>query len=211
MKNIIDALNWRYAVKQFDPNKKLTQEQLDTLLEAMRLSHSSFGLQPWKFVVVENPEMRAKLREAGYGQSKITDASHLIVIAVQKNLDDAYVDTFLRSTAEMQNVSLESLQGLSDMVKDAVHSRTPEAQVEWSARQAYIALGVLLTAAAHEGIDAGPMEGFDPKKFDEILGLEKRGLASQVAVAVGFRSPNDTYANLKKVRFSKEDVVIEVK
>ena len=211
MKNIIEALNWRYAVKQFDPNKKLSTEQINTLLEALRLAPSSIGLQPWKFIVVENPGVRAELREAGYGQSKITEASHLIVIAVQKKLDDAYVDRFIRATAEAQGLGVESLKGLRDMAEGALRSRTPEAQVEWSTRQAYLALGVLVATAAHEGIDACPMEGFDPKKFDEILGLEKMGLVSEVAVAVGFRSPDDKYASTKKVRFPKEEVVMNVR
>jgi len=206
--NIINALNWRYAVKEFDPHKKLTEAQLETLLEALRLAPSSVGLQPWKFIVVENPDIRAKLRDAGYGQSKITGASHLIVIAVPKKIDDAHIDKFIRLTGEAQGKHTDSLKGLRDMAEGAVRGRTPDAVVEWSARQAYLALGVLLTVAAHEKIDACPMEGFDAGKFDEVLGLGERGLASQVAVALGFRSADDKYARLRKVRFPKEDVVI---
>ncbi len=211
MRTIIDALSWRYAVKEFDPNKKLSKEQLGVLLEALRLSPSSIGLQPWKFILVENPDLRAKLREASYGQSKVTDASHFIVFAARKDLDEAYVDRFVALTAKTQGVDAASLSGLKDMAMGALRSRTPEALVEWSARQAYIALGVLLAAAAAEGIDACPMEGFDPKKYDEILGLEAQGLAAQVAVAVGFRSEGDAYARLPKTRFPKEEVVVEMR
>ncbi|MFA5841643.1 MAG: NAD(P)H-dependent oxidoreductase [Candidatus Paceibacterota bacterium] len=210
MKNIIEALNWRYAAQVFDKNKKLTDGQLDLLLDAARLSPSSFGLQAWKFILVNNPETRAKLREAGYNQAKITDASHLIVIAVPKVINSDSVKEYMESISKTRGVDMESLQGFSDMLNGAINMRTPEQRVEWATRQAYIALGVLLTTAAVEGIDAGPMEGFDPKKFDEILGLEALGLESKAAVALGFRSEDDVMAKAAKVRFSKDRVVVEV-
>jgi nitroreductase len=180
--------------------------------EALRLSASSFGLQPWKFIVVTNPEVRKQLRAAAWDQAQITDASELIVLAVQKNVDESYVDTFVKSVALTRGMPIDALKGYSDMMKGSVKSRTtPEAVKEWSSRQVYVALGTLLTAAAVEGIDACPMEGFDPKKFDEILGLEKMGLESRVLAAVGFRSSEDATASYKKVRFDKKDVFVEVK
>jgi nitroreductase/dihydropteridine reductase len=160
--------------------------------------------------VVTNPEIRAKLRDAGYGQPKITDASHLIVLAIRKNIDDAFVDTYVALTAETRGVTVESLKGFGDMMKGVVIAKPPEARNEWSARQVYLALGVLLAAAASEGIDAGPMEGFDPKKFDEILGLEALGLETKVIVALGHRASTDAMARAAKVRFPKEEVVMEV-
>ena len=210
MSNIIDALKWRYATQQFDTERKLTEAELDTLLEAVRLTPSSFGLQPWRFIVVKNKEIRAKLREAGYGQPKINEASHLIVLAIKKDIDDAFVDAYIESISKTRGVPVENLKGFAEMMKGSVVSRTLEARNEWSTRQVYIALGVLLTAAASLGVDAGPMEGFDPKKFDEILGLEKLGLGSRVVVAIGHRLPSDPAAKNPKVRFSKEEVVIEV-
>ena len=216
MKDIIEALKWRYATKEFDTNKKLSAAQLDTLLESLRLSASSFGLQPWKFVVVTNPEIRAKLREAAWGQPQITDASELIVLCVRKNIDDSLVDTYMQSIAETRGVSVDDLKGFSDMIKGSINSRknADEAKVsakEWAARQVYISLGTLLATAAHESLDACPMEGFDNKKFDEILGLEALGLESLVLAAVGFRLETDKMALVPKSRFSKEEVVIEVK
>ncbi|MBI5421114.1 MAG: NAD(P)H-dependent oxidoreductase [Parcubacteria group bacterium] len=209
-KTILEAFTWRYATQKFDTSKKLSDEQLNTLLEVIRLSPSSFGLQPWKFIVVRNPELRVKLRGAGYDQSKITDASHLIIFAVKKNLDDKTVDTYIQSVAQVRGVAFETLKGYGDMIKQFLSSMSQEAKMEWAARQAYIALGVLITAGAVEGIDVGPMEGFDPKKFDEILGLEQMGLETKVIVAVGFRSDDDFPASLTKVRFPKEEVIIEM-
>ncbi len=210
MTNSIDALEWRYATKAYDTEKKLSAEQIDTMLEAARLAPSSYGLQPWKFIVVNNPEMRAKLREAGYGQSPITDASHFIVIAVPSVIDDTLIDAYLQSVAHTRGVSLESLAGYRAMNKGALENKTPAERIEWAARQAYLALGVLLTTAAVERIDATPMEGFDPKKFDEILGLVALGLESKVALALGFRSSEDAMAGAIKVRFPKSEVVVEV-
>lgn len=211
MRNIIEALNWRYATKKFDTSKKLTDAELSTLTESLRLSASSFGLQPWKFITVSNPEIRAKLREAAWDQPQITDASHLIVLAVKKNIDAAAVDAYMESTAKARNVGVESLKGYGDMIKGSFTGKSPEALREWASRQVYIALGTLLTTAAHEGIDACPMEGFDNQKFDEILGLDKLGLGSRVLAAVGYRLSDDAAAKIQKSRFSKEEVFLEIR
>ena len=211
MKNIVDTMKWRYATNKFDTNKKLTEEELSKLLDAIILSPSSFGLQAWKFIVVTNHAIRAKLQEAGYGQPKISEASHLIVFAVPKIIDKKLVDTFMQSVSETRNVPLADLKGYADMIKNSISSKSPEQRVEWATRQVYIALGVLIASAATEGIDVAPMEGFDPKKFDEILGLDKIDLESKVIAAVGFRASDDLYIQNKKVRFPREKVVIEIK
>ena len=211
MQNIIDALKWRYATKKFDATKKLSQEQFDTVLESLHLSASSYGLQPWKFIVVTNPEIRAKIKAAAWNQTQITDASHLIVLAVQTTVDAAYVDRFVASVSKTRNVPVDALKGYADMMKGSIAGRTLESVVEWSSRQVYIALGTALTAAAVSGIDACPMEGFDPKQVDDSLGLAKMGLQSRVLMPVGFRAADDDMAKAPKVRFSKEEVVIEVK
>lgn len=208
--NVVDAMKWRYAVNKFDA-KKLSDSEIDGLLQSVILSPSSFGLQPWKFIVVTNPDIRQKLREAGYGQPKISESSHLIVFAVKKNINDALVDSFMTTVSKVRGIPLEGLKGYSDMLKGSIARKTAEQRIEWAARQAYIALGVLITTAAIHGIDAAPMEGFDPKKFDEILGLEKLGLESKVIAAVGFRASDDPSALVKKVRYTKDQVVIEVK
>jgi nitroreductase len=210
MKNIIDALNWRYATKAFDKDKKLSESQLMAVTEAMRLSASSFGLQPWKFIVVTDPEIRKALRAAAWDQSQITDASHLIVIAVNSRTIPL-VDSYMQSIADTRGIPVEALKGFSDSIKGSLAGKTPQEIKDWSSRQLYIALGIGLVAAASESIDACPMEGFDPQKFDEILGLTKMGLESRALLALGFRSPDDKTASYKKVRFPRSEVFIEVK
>ena len=210
MKNVIEAMKWRYAVSKFD-TKKLSDQQLNDLLESTILSPSSYGLQPWKFIIVTNEEVRSKLQEAGYNQPKISESSHLVVFAVEKIINDLLVDTFIESVSATRSVPVESLKGYADMIKSTVNSKTPEQRIEWATRQAYIALGVLVTTGAVEGIDVAPMEGFDPKKFDEILGLDKMGLESKVIASIGFRANDDPQALYKKVRFPREKVVVEVK
>lgn len=206
MKNVLEALKWRYATKKFDAEKKLSAEQLATLKEALRLSPSSFGLQPWHFVIVENAELRTKLRAAGYDQSQITDASHLIVLTTEKNVNDALVEKYMKSIATTKNIPVEALAGFSGMLNGAIEMKDVAGAAEWAVRQVYIALGVLLTTAAVEGIDAAPMEGFDPAQFDTILGLEERGLTTRAIVAVGFRSASDEAATAPKVRYSEEEL-----
>lgn len=211
MSNIVSALQWRYATKQFDATKKLSPEQLATLLEAMRLSASSFGLQPWKFIVVSNPAVREQLKAAAYGQPQVTDASHLIVLAAKTNLGDANADEFVADISKTRQIPIEGLAELGTMLKGSIARRTPEQNIEWAKKQCYIALGTLLSAAALEHIDAGGMEGFDAAKFDEILGLPALNLTTAVIAPVGFRSETDPTAKMAKVRFPKSEVVVEVK
>lgn len=208
---LIDALKWRYATKVFDSHKKLSAAQLDALLEALHLCPSSFGLQPWQFIVVSNPQVRAQLRTASFDQPQITDASHLIIFAAQKDITDEVIDRYLQSIVDIRGVNIESLQSRSTMIKEWTNAKTLQERKEWATRQVYIALGILLAAAALEGIDACPMEMFDQKKFDEILGLGALNLESRVIAAVGFRSASDAYAQAKKVRFPKDQVIVEIK
>lgn len=210
MSDILKALKWRYATKQFDTTKKLTAEQLHILKEALRLAPSSFGLQPWHFIVVESVELRKKLRAAGYDQAQITDASHFIVVASEKRVDAALVEKYMNNVATVKNVPVASLDGLSGMLNGAIATKGETGAQEWAARQAYIAVGVLVAAAAVEGIDAAPMEGFNPQQFDEILGLDKRGLTSLVMVALGFRKEDDPAAVAPKVRYSEDQVFTTV-
>ncbi len=210
MSNVIEALKWRYATKQFDTEKKLSVEQMNTLKEALRLAPSSFGLQPWHFIVVENAEVRAKLRAAGYDQSQITDASHFVVLCSETNVNAALVEKYMQSIALTKGIAVDALSGFSGMINGAIDMKGETGAAEWAARQVYIALGVLLTAAAVEGIDAAPMEGFDPKAFDEILGLEARGLSSRVVVALGFRLGTDENATAPKVRYNEKEIFTTV-
>jgi nitroreductase/dihydropteridine reductase len=200
----IEDLNWRYATKVFS-KKKIPQKDLDELLETLRLAPSSFGLEPWKFIVVSDEKTREKLREAAWGQSQVTDASHLIVLCIRKNLDEKYVKNFIERMAKTRNTTTDSLKGYEKMLLDFVNGMTPAAIEEWSKKQVYLALGVLLTAAAQKRIDAGPMEGFNPAKFDEILGL--KDVKSTVICALGYRG-EDKYAAAKKVRLDRKDAFV---
>ena len=209
--HILKQLNWRYATKAYDSTKKISADDWAVLEEAMVGAPSSFGLQPYKFIVVADPEVRAKLRAAAWDQGQVTDASHLVVFAYKKNLTDGDVDRFIDHIAAVRGVDASALAEYSGMIKGSVAAKTPEQVAVWNSRQAYIALGFLLKAAAMLGIDATPMEGFDPAQFDEILGLAGSDYASVVVAAVGYRDEaNDWLASLPKVRFSKEEMIQSV-
>jgi len=208
MTDIIKALNWRYATKKFDTEKKVSEADLKELLEALRLSPSSYGLQLWKFIVITNPELRKNLREHAWNQPQITDASHLIVLATRTDVDEKYVKQYVAEIAKQRSVPIESLKGYQDMMIGDVKNRSKEAVVEWSKHQTYIALGFLLETAALKRIDACPMEGFDKAKFDEILNLKAENLAATVLCAVGYRAADDGYAQNAKVRFDQKNLII---
>jgi len=208
--SVIENLQWRAAIKNFDPNKKLSAAQLDQLLSAVQLAPSSAGLQPYQVIVVENPEIREKLREAAHGQAQLTQASQVIVFAAETRVDEAYTKKYIDRVAETRGIGRENLEGFEQMIVGMLNKQTVEQTLAASSKQAYIALGVLLTAAADLGIDACPMEGFDAGKFDEILGLQELGLTSLVIAPVGFRSDEDVYSKMAKVRKSKEEMFIHV-
>jgi nitroreductase len=206
---IVRQLNWRYATKKFDPARKIQAPDWKTLEHALVLSPSSYGLQPWKFFVVTNSEVRTKLRAAAWNQAQITDASHLVVLAVRKGFNAADVQRYVERVADVRNVALESLEGFKSMMLGSVN-RPAEQVATWTSRQVYIALGNFLAAAAMLGIDACPMEGFDAAQFDEILGLAKQGYTAVVLAAAGYRAEDDPSAKLPKVRFSPEEVIATV-
>lgn len=208
---LLEQLNWRYATKQFDPTRKISASDWATLEEALRLTPSSGGLQPWKFVVVTDPAMRAKLRPASYGQPQITDASHLVVFTAKNDFNEADVDAHLQNVARVQGVPLESLAPFRGvLVGGIVQAKDEAARNAWARNQAFIALGNLLTSAALLGIDACPMEGFDRAQYDDILGLRAKGYSSAVIAALGYRLPTDKYAAAPKVRFAREQIFLNV-
>jgi nitroreductase len=210
-KKLLDQLNWRYATKQFDPKRKINPEDWAVLEEALLLTPSSGGLQPWKFIAVTDPAVRAKLQPASYGQAQIVEASHLVVLAAKTNFGAADVDAHIKRVAEVQGVSVETLAPLRNMlVGGIVQALDDPARAAWARNQAYIALGNLLTTAALLGIDACPMEGFDRNQYDDILGLKANGFATAVIATIGYRLPTDKYANAPKVRFPKDEVFVHV-
>lgn len=206
MQDVLQALHWRYAVKIFDPSKKITEEQLHAVLESGRLSPSALGVEPWKFIVVRNPEIRARLRTASYDQPKVTDASHLIVIARRTDARTNIANELIDRTAKMQGVDPSALDGLRQMVEGNI-THKDDAQLDaWVRGQVYIPLGVMVTTAALLGIDSGPMEGFNPAEVDAILGLSEKHLTATTMLALGYRG-DDAAAARPKVRRAFEEVV----
>ena len=210
MQDILSAMNWRIATKKYDSTKQVSAADLETILEAARLSPSSYGLPTWKMVVVKNPEIRAKLLESAWGQSQITDSSAIVVFAVSTKIDESTVDAYMELTAKTRGIPVESLAGFKGYIMGALNNMSPEARIAWATKQAYIALGVMLESAALLSVDATPMEGFMPPKFDEILGLGEKGLQSVVVCALGYRAADDAYAQNKKVRLSASDAIINI-
>lgn len=208
--SLIDNLKWRYATKKFDHTKKLTAEQLDHLLTAIQLAPTSYGLQSFKVLVVEDPAVREQLREAAYGQAQLTEASQLIVFASETTINAAMVNKYIDNIAATRNIDRGYLEAFEQIMVGAVDRLPEDQKITWSHKQEYIALGFLLAAAAEAGIDACPMEGFAAGKFDEILGLKEKGLTATVIASVGFRSAEDDYSKLAKVRRPKEELFIHV-
>ena len=208
---LLNQLRWRYATKQFDRTRRVSAADWQTLEEALVLTPSSFGLQPWRFIVVTDPATKEKLVPASWDQRQVADASHLVVFAIKQNLGPADVDLYLARIAEVRGVARESLNGFRDVLTDFLAQPADRFNAQhWAARQAYIALGNLLTSAALLGIDACPMEGIDPAKYDEMLGLAGQGYQTVVVAAVGYRAAGDKYAALPKVRFAPEEIVTHV-
>lgn len=208
---LLAQLNWRYATKQFDPRQKISAQTWTALAQSLVLTPSSFGLQPWKFVVVTNPATREKLVPVSWGQRQVADASHLVAFAIKRNLGEADIDSYLDRIVEIRGVRRESLTGFRDMmVGSLITGRDAVAQRNWATNQVYIALGNFLTSTAVLGIDACPMEGIEPAKYDEILGLEQQGLSTVVVAAAGYRAASDKYATQRKVRFERDEVLLHV-
>lgn len=201
------ALNWRYACKKFDPAKKIPADTWAALEQSLLLSPSSYGLQPWKFFVVENPTLREQLLPHSWGQRQVVDADKLVVFAVKKEMTAADADRLIARTSQVREVHVDTLAGYHKMVAGSL-TRTPAEQVDvWMSRQVFIALGVFLTTAAMLGVDTCPMEGFVPEKYDEVLGLGAKGYASRVVATAGYRAADDAYGSAKKVRFELAEVV----
>lgn len=204
--SILEALRWRYAVQSFDPSKMVSSEDLNVILEAGRLTPSSFGLEPWKFLVIENQEIREKLQAVAYNQSKVTDASHLIVLARRTDMRANGVTDRITRTAKIQHQEVGSLDGFKQMLDGVVAGRDDAALDAWNARQVYIALGVMMATASVLNIDNAAMEGFDEAGVNAVLGLGERSLSATAMLTLGYRG-NDETASRPKVRRSLEDVV----
>ena len=207
MSELIDSLKWRYATKKFDSSKKLSDEQVSTLAESLQLSASSFGLQPWKFIFVSDQDIKRELFEHSWKQNQVKDCSHHLVFCHKEDFTHQDVDHFLESCVDQRSVELESLKSYGDVIKAFLAKRPKEQKQQWMKDQVYLALGGLLVTCAVLQIDACPMEGIVPKEYDRVLGLDQSGWMTTVACALGFRSSDDKYSKLAKVRYPLEEVV----
>ncbi len=203
---LLDSLNWRYATKKYDATRKVSEENIDKIKEAIRLSASSYGLQLFKVLDIRSNELREKLLPASWNQPQVTDASHLFVFCGYSDVTNENIDFYLNLKSEVQGIAIEDLQGYGDFMKNTLGQQPAEAKQAWTAKQTYIALSSALAAAGELEIDSTPMEGFDPAAYGEILGLEEKGLQAAVVMAIGYRSDEDQTQHGAKVRKSKADL-----
>ena len=210
MSNFIKNANWRYATKKFDTTKKVSKEDLETLKEAIRLSASSFGLQPYRVIIIENPELRAKLQPAAWGQSQIVDASQLIVFANITNFGETEIDASIANTTKTRGLPADALKGYGDFMKSKIVALPEDVRNTWASKQTYLALGNLMNAASELKIDVTPMEGFEPAQVNEILGLGKLGLNATLLATIGYRHEEDATQHYAKVRKSNEELFINL-
>jgi len=208
--SLLKALEWRYATKKFDDTKKVSADKLEDVLKTTQLAPSSYGLQPYKILVVEDAAIREQLKDAAYGQTQLTDASQVIVFAAETVIDEAYVKNYIDEIVRVRQVDREKVADFENTILGAIAHLTEDQKIAWSHKQAYLALGVLIGAASEEGIDTCPMEGFNAGKFDEILGLKEKGLTTSVIVTVGYRSEEDHYSAIAKVRKPESDLFIKI-
>jgi len=198
--NLLDNLNWRYATKQFDPTKKVSKSDLELIKEAISLTATSYGLQSFKVLIVENQEIKEQLLPASWGQAQINQAPQLLVFCSYNEVTNGDIDAFLKLKSDVQGIELENLKGYGDFMKSTIGSFPPEATQSWTKKQTYIALGNAMAACAELKIDSCPMEGFDAEKYNEILGLNDHGLTAALVLPIGYRSEDDQTQHGKKVR-----------
>jgi len=203
---LIENLEWRYATKKYDSSKKVSDEDITKIKEAIQLSASSYGFQLYKILDVQDAEIRAKLQPASWGQKQVVDASHFFVFCANADVTNEDIDGYIQLKADIQGLNVKDLKGYGDFVKGKMADLTVEQKQVWTAKQVYIALSTALAACAELKIDSTPMEGFEPAKFDEILGLKAKGLKSVVLLAIGYRSEGDATQHGKKVRKSLDDL-----
>ncbi|MFT6361135.1 MAG: nitroreductase/dihydropteridine reductase [Candidatus Paceibacteria bacterium] len=205
--SLLHKLEWRYATKKFDSEKKVPEEEVTELLKAMNLTASSYGLQPFEFVVVKNQDIQDQLLPVSWNQSQLSDASHVIVIAAKTNMTADYIQDYIQRIADVRKVNLEDLEGYKQMMIGGPGTWSEDQVILWSQKQCYTVLGTLLLAAADLKIDACPMEGFQPDAYDEILGLKEQGLHATLVIPIGYRSAEDSTQHDAKSRRHLDDII----
>jgi nitroreductase/dihydropteridine reductase len=206
MNKIIESLNWRYAVKSFDTTKKVNEEDLNTIIEAFRLTPSSFWLEPWKLIVVENIELKNSLVEHSYGQKQVWEASHVLVFTRKTNINNELVDSYLDNMCSINGATRENLKWYEDVIKWFISNTDDNWKKSWAEQQVYLALWNVMTVLAEMKIDSCAIWWFNPKWYDELLNLEEQGLASVVVLPIWYRNKDDKYLSANKVRFSTEEI-----
>lgn len=205
--NVLERLKWRYATKVFDSKKKISDELWKQVEESLVLTPSSFGLQPWKFIVITDQAVKEKLLGHSWNQAQVTDCSHLVVLTAIKNLDVSDVERFILDIHAKRGGELSALEPYKGMMNGFLAGMSDEQKFAWARNQVYIALGQLMTTAAMLEIDACPMEGLIPAKYDEVLGLENTRYGTVLACPMGYRSEGDQYEKLAKVRYEKSGII----
>ena len=205
MTSLTEALSWRYATKKFDTERRVSGEDLDALKTAVRLSASSFGLQPYRVAVVDEQSVQDRLLPHSYNQQQVADASHVFVFAAKLDVTPDYVDRFIELTAQVRAIPVDDVRGYGEYIKSNIANKDTTFIQDWNRRQAYIGLGTLLATAAELRVDACPMEGFDPAGYDEVLGLKEKGLTACVICPIGYRHPEDHAALYPKVRWPESE------
>ncbi len=210
MSQIIEALQWRYATKKFDSNRILPDHKITVLKEAFNLTASSFGLQPVRLLIIHDKKIQDKLVALSMDQQQVTDASHVLVFCIEKNIDKSYIETYFKNVQTTRNTSDEILQPFREYLYGHFENETSDNIINWATKQAYLAMGNLLTICALEQIDACPMEGFDPLGYDTLLELPSKGLSSVLVMPIGYRAEDDMFAGFKKVRKTLKDTIIDI-
>lgn len=206
----INAFKWRYACKAFDPEKMVSEDIIQRLKEGLNLTASSYGLQPFKFIVIKDKTKREALVEHSWNQRQVADASHLFIIAVRTDINEEFITDYINLISNQRGIPSDQLDAFKGMMMGSIMSKSSEDQYAWAKNQAYITLGNLLLQCGLEEVDATPMEGFIPEKYDDILGLKDMNLRSVLACPVGYRADNDPYVSLKKVRQPLDNICIEL-
>ena len=210
MNNILDALEWRYAVKKFDDKASLTEQQILEVKKVFNLSASSYGLQPYKMIVVQNPELKEKLVPASFGQQQISQSAAILVFAVRTDFGMDYIDQFFKDMSTKRQIPLENLEGYKNFMKGSFANKSEDEISSWATKQVYLTMGHMLASLAALQIDACPMEGLDPQAYDKILDLDAKHLKTIIAMPIGVRAPDDTSATALKVRKDLSDIIIDL-
>ncbi|GGX15238.1 NAD(P)H-dependent oxidoreductase [Aquimarina muelleri] len=208
--NIIESLRWRYATKKFDNKKILPQEKINTITEAFNLTATSYGLQPLKLVIIKDKVLQKELTTHSWNQQQVADASHLLVFCIEKNIGEQYINEYFNNVKAIRNTPDEILNPFKKQLVSSFKNKSPEEIYNWATKQAYLAMGNILTICAIEAIDSCPMEGFIPEKYDETLNLSNHNLSSVLVLPIGYRAKDDMFSEFKKVRRSINDTIITI-